>query len=285
MATNLQGGGERGKPRASFLIEPAELEREMALGDVLVVDTSKRPEYDRRHIPGAVHLSTYSNFVPDTTAPGMSAFAADMASRHGAVGASRGRPVVVYENDTGMRATRALWILEYLGHRNARLLHGGLDAWVGAGGPVTAHAPGIQRAEFVPEVASGVLMSADEINDRIGARDLTVLDVRDADEYAGRDQTPCCARRGHVPGAVWIAWTEFLQDGRFKSPEEIRKLLASRGVTEGSELTPYCHRGARSANAYYALRHAGIERVRNFIGSWHEWSARTHLPVEITPRA
>lgn len=113
-----------------FLIEPDALEREIALGDALVIDARKRPEYDNSHIPDALHLSTYSCFVPDTTAGGMSAFASDMASRHGAVGASRGRPIVVYEKDTGMRAARALWILEYLGHRDARMLHGGLDAWL-----------------------------------------------------------------------------------------------------------------------------------------------------------
>lgn len=264
----------------SFLIEPDALAREIALGDVLVIDASKRPDYNKRHIPGAVHLSTYSCFVPDTTAAGMSAFASDMAARHGAAGASRGRPIVVYEKDTGMRVARALWIIEYLGHRNARMLHGGLDAWVAAGGAVSAEVPETPPAQFVPKVAGSVFIGADEIHERLGSRELTVLDVRDAEEYEGRDHTPCCARRGRVPGAVWISWTEFLRDGRYKSPAEIRALLRSRGVDEGTEIAPYCHRGARSASAYYALRHAGVKCVRNFIGSWHEWSARTHLPVE-----
>ena len=31
---------------------------------------------------------------------------------------------------------------------------------------------------------------------------------------------------------------------------------------------------------YWALRRAGLPRVRNFIGSFHEWSARPALPVE-----
>lgn len=265
----------------SFLIDPDALARELQHGDVLVIDACKRPDYDRRHVPGAVHLSTYSCFVRDTTAEGMRAFAADMAARHGAVGASRGRPVVVYENDTGMRAARALWILEYLGHRNARMLHGGLDAWVKGGGAVSAEVPKLEPVEFVPQVATEVMVSADEINARIGSRDLKVLDVRDVEEYEGRDHTPCCARRGRIPGAAWISWAAFLKDGRYRAPEEIRAALVAQGMSERDEIAPYCHRGARSASAYYALRYAGFDRVRNFIGSWHEWSARTHLPIEI----
>jgi thiosulfate/3-mercaptopyruvate sulfurtransferase len=83
-----------------------------------------------------------------------------------------------------------------------------------------------------------------------------------------------------VPGSVWVHWSEFLEHGRFKSGEAIRALLQSRGIREDDELAPYCHRGARSANTYWALRLAGYPQVRNYIGSWHEWSARSELPLE-----
>jgi len=60
----------------------------------------------------------------------------------------------------------------------------------------------------------------------------------------------------------------------------MRGLLRESGVDPDSEIVPYCHRGARSANTYYALKHAGLPKVRNYIGSWHEWSSRPELPVE-----
>ena len=113
---------------------------------------------------------------------------------------------------------------------------------------------------------ASLFLYADEF---AGDVEVTLLDVRDANESAGRDKTACCARRGRIPGSVWIEWTNFLGGGRFKEPEAIRALLAQRGVDPDSEIAPYCHRGARSANTYYALRRAGLKKVRNYIGSWH----------------
>ena len=42
-------------------------------------------------------------------------------------------PVVVYDEQSGMRAARAFWFLEYFGHPSVRVLDGGFGAWVAAG--------------------------------------------------------------------------------------------------------------------------------------------------------
>ena len=55
-------------------------------------------------------------------------------------GVSEDKEVVFYENNSGMRAARGLWFLEYYGHPNAKMLDGGLKAWPAAGCPVTTEA-------------------------------------------------------------------------------------------------------------------------------------------------
>jgi thiosulfate/3-mercaptopyruvate sulfurtransferase len=62
--------------------------------------------------------------------------------------------------------------------------------------------------------------------------------------------------------------------------EQTRRLLVDGGITPDKEIIVYCHRGARAANAYLALKELGYPRVRNFIGSWHEWSRRSDLPAD-----
>jgi thiosulfate/3-mercaptopyruvate sulfurtransferase len=263
-----------------FLIEPRELLEQARQSDVLIVDTRKPAEYAKGHLPGAINFSTYDLFALDTRAEGLSAFARDVAARYAAAGVSKNRPVVLYEGDTGMRAARDAWILQYLGHPQVRLLHGGLVAWRAAGCNLSSDAADDWTVGLRVQERLDMVIGFDEIAGRMGRPGFTLLDVRDIDEHEGRDRTVCCPRRGCIPGSAWIEWTQFLEAGRFKPPEAIRGLLRESGVDLETEIVPYCHRGARSANTYYALQYAGLPKVRNYIGSWHEWSTRSELPIE-----
>ena len=266
--------------RDAFLVEPETLLATFTDLNGLIIDARSAEAYAAGHIPGAISVSTYDYFVPNTTPEGMNAFAADIANLYGAAGIGLDTPLVVYDDDTGVRVARECWLLEYLGHRNVRLLHGGLNAWQQCGGPISTEAFLSAARQFEIQHHSAGFVSADEITAELRQPKRVVIDVRDELEHEGLDHTACCERRGHVPGAVWIHWSEFLEHGRFKSGEAIRALLQSRGIRDDDEVAPYCHRGARSANTYWALRLAGYAQVRNYIGSWHEWSARSELPLE-----
>lgn len=265
----------------SVLIEPSGLPAALAAGAVLI-DAREAEEFMHGHIPGAVPFSNYDVFVPDTSLDGMRSFAEAMTRRFSIAGVNNERQVIVYDEDTGARAARELWILEYLGHRRARILHGGLRQWQAEGGTVIVdtNIATVRTKRLQLSVASGCFAGASEVAHRVGSRNFRVIDVRNDREWTGNDETPCCERRGHIPYAIHIEWTHFLENGRFKSPEAIIALLTKHGLNPRHDLVPYSHRGARSANTYYALRHAGVAGARNFIGSWHEWSGRSDLPIE-----
>jgi hypothetical protein len=57
-----------------------------------------------------------------------------------------------------------------------------------------------------------------------------------------------------ILGSVWIEW---LQCGRVKAPQAMRALYEERSIEPESESVSYCHRSARSTNAYDVLRYAG----------------------------
>jgi thiosulfate/3-mercaptopyruvate sulfurtransferase len=265
-----------------FLIEPDELVKLLG-GNAVVIDARPYEDFEKGHIPGAVPFSTGDLFAGDTRLDGLKPFVEAMANRFMIAGVSMDRPVVVYDGDTGARAARELWMLEFLGHRNARMLHGGFNFWKRVGGPVdlSTEIATVRTKQIKPSLATGFLAGIDDVMRRAGTWNYWVIDVRDDAEWAGREGRPCCARRGHVPHAKHIEWTKFLESGRFKPPQAIAALLMQQEINQRHDIALYSHRGARSALAVYALRYAGINSARNFIGAWHEWSSRADLPVEV----
>ena len=62
--------------------------------------------------------------------------------------------------------------------------------------------------------------------------------------------------------------------------ENLTTLLAKKGIRADQEIVVYCTGGVRSGMAYYAFRSMGYS-VRNYDGSWWDWSSQTKLPIEV----
>lgn len=273
-----------------FLVDARSLAAALAAApDVrpLVIDARKPADYAAGHIPGAVSLSTYECFVRSTSPEDLATFAADMARLYAAAGVTADRPIVVCEDATGMRAARELWILEFLGHRRVRLLDGGLGAWKASGGAGSTAASVPVAATFAPAPDLAMAIGLDEIAAAAGASPhgggLLLVDTRARKEFDGTGGHDCCPWQGRIPGAIHLEWSDLVDpvEGCFRTgPDIAARLAAAAGTAIGPErtLVPYCHRGARSAVVTCALRLAGFTGVRNFIGSWHEWSHRFPAP-------
>jgi thiosulfate/3-mercaptopyruvate sulfurtransferase len=194
-------------------------------------------------------------------------------------GVSENKEVVFYDENSGMRAARGVWFLEYFGHPNPRMLDGGFQAWVNDGLRVTTEAVPPKPASFKTNKHREVLATVDDVLQALDQRGICILDTRSRGEYLGTHVR--AARGGAIPGAVHIEWTENLDaSGRFKSDAELKTMYDRAGITADKEVISYCQGGYRAAHSYIALRLIGFPKVRNYIGSWKEWGDRTDLPIE-----
>src|SRR5688572_24353710 len=114
----------------------------------LLLDLRPPDAYSAGHIPGAIHLDLWGVSLIDTDPAPLKAFMWMIEHVLAVHGVDASTPVIVYDDQSGVRAARAFWFLEYFGHPSVQLLDGGFTAWTSSGLPVTREAAPPPKSEW-----------------------------------------------------------------------------------------------------------------------------------------
>lgn len=272
----------RGYANPQLLIAPRELAAAIQ-GDPstrpLVLDMRAPEAYTAGHVPGALHLDLWGLSLTDTDPAPLNAFSWMIEHVLQIHGVSESTPIVVYDENTGIRAARAFWFLEYFGHPSVRVLDGGFGAWTRDQLPTTREASPPPKSDWTGRRDAKTLATWRDVNAALSNPDVTILDTRSDGEYCGT--TVRAARGGAIPGAVHVEWTRNLTpEGAYKPAAELQQMYDDAGVSKDREIITYCQGAYRAAHSYLALRLLGYPRVRNYLGSWKEWGDRQELPIQ-----
>jgi thiosulfate/3-mercaptopyruvate sulfurtransferase len=201
---------------------------------------------------------------------------AALAATAGRWGVAPGVPVVCYDDQGGMYAARAWWLLRWLGHAQVSVLDGGRAAWAAAGGRLSTEATPSRAAPTYPEHPAGMpTVDAAELQARLGA--VTVLDARASERFRGEVE-PLDPVAGHIPGAVCRFFKLNLgADGRFKPADTLRAEFMALGDRGG--VVHQCGSGVTACHNLLAMVHAGLEPGVLYPGSWSEWCSDPARPV------
>lgn len=238
-----------------------------------------RAEHTAGHLPGAVYVDLDGELAaPPSASDGRHPLPTVEALQDSARrwGLRDGDPVVAYDDLGGLSAARAWWLLRWAGVADVRLLDGGLAGWRDADHPLES---GLVEPEVGDVVLRGGAMPVVEPDEAAArARDGVLLDARAGERYRGEVE-PIDPRAGHIPGALSAPTTENLgDDGRFRSPTELRARADALGIGGSTEVAVYCGSGVTAAHQVAALAVAGIDAAL-YPGSWSQWSSDPDRPV------
>jgi thiosulfate/3-mercaptopyruvate sulfurtransferase len=256
------------KVRTDLLVSTGWLAEHLQDKDLVLLHVADTfADYRRGHIPGARYLAT-GKFIDNSGALGSELPATEvLAKTFSELGVSDRSRIVIYATAWQPNGARAFYTLDYLGHGDqAALLDGGVEQWLAEDRPVTGAVPAFAAAVFVPRVRPEVRASLEEV--RQGGQQ--IVDSRPPKRY----------QSGHLAGARPLYWQDTLageEHPTFLPPDQLRALLAARGVAPGRKVVTYCEVGLQASHGYFLFRYLGYDAAM-FDGSYQAWTA-AKLPV------
>ncbi|MEH7117114.1 sulfurtransferase [Neobacillus vireti] len=236
--------------------------------------------YRKNHLPGAVYFDLEKD---------LSGTVGDHGGRHPLpdmdvlvkklenAGISHEISVIAYDDGEGAFAARFWWLLQYLGHSNVYVLDGGFKNWLEADLPVTPNVPTFKREDFRLDLRQELLATYEEVKDAVSKRNKVLIDSREVKRFLGIEE-PIDKKAGHIPGALNKPWMEGLRGGRYLPISEQSERFANLDSTQ--PIIVYCGSGVTAVPNFLALKEAGFEKVKLYVGSFSDWISYEENKIE-----
>ena len=273
------------KVEATYLIEANELKGIAQQPNIKIIDFRKKEIYENEHIVGALNL--WRTDIEDTSYPysGIMASKTQIESLFGQLGITTDDTIIVYDDNGLCEASRLWWILQNYDFKNIKLLHGGISEWKSNNGQVTTQIPKVNTAVFklTKHPKMQYYVSKEQVSDALNSN-VVILDTRTSEEFSGKRQKKGATKAGRIPNSIHIDWAETINyngNKHLKSLKELEIIYSKLNIKKNDSIIVYCHSGVRSAHTTFVLTQLlGYKHVKNYDGSWTEWSYFNDLPIK-----
>ena len=259
--------------------------------DVRVLDASfKMPgvlplpvdDFLEAHIPGAAFFDVDAVSDHAVDLPHMYPDAAQFARDVGALGVSSGDTVVVYDHGGWVAAPRAWWMFLSFGHRNVKVLNGGLKKWRAEGRAIESGKASPKPGQFTATLDKNFIRSKQQLVDNLSSHAEQVIDARSSGRFDGSVAEPRAGLRGgHIPGSRNLPYNELFDatTGIMKPLDEMKRAFDKAGLDLAKPVVTSCGSGVSAAVLTLALYRLGVRGSALYDGSWSEWGVADGPPV------
>lgn len=262
-----------------ILVDVQWLERHQNDQNMKIVDARSEEEYKQGHISGAVNIPVSDTFNPiiNTDRVGNLKHISEL---FGKVGIRNEQTVVIYDGNTYIDAGRVFWVFEVYGHKNVKLLNGGIKGWQAyANQPLSQLSKKPQKTNYIPTIEPDRHVTKFSMRLALEDKNKVIIDARSHKEFIGEESI--AKRAGHIPGAINIPWEEnFRVINGIKILKPIEDLKRLYEVSDNKkQVILYCNKGKQSSLSYTILRQLG-HNAAHYDGSWYEWGNNEKLPIQ-----
>jgi thiosulfate/3-mercaptopyruvate sulfurtransferase len=257
--------------------------------DVRVVDATWVPsflvgrktgkeQYLEAHIPGAVFFDIDHIAAPETNLPHMLPDPILFSSRVRKLGLGDGNRLVIYDNNNFFASARVWWMFRAMGHKDVKVLDGGLKAWTDNGGETEDLPPVSVERHYTARKRADLVKDMSQVREQMDTGSAAILDARAEGRFNGSSPEPRQdLKSGHIPGSVCIPSGNLIgADGKLKSHDELSPLLSD--YNSGPAVAT-CGSGVSAAVIALALARLGNWDVALYDGSWTEWASNPDNPI------
>jgi thiosulfate/3-mercaptopyruvate sulfurtransferase len=243
-------------------------------------------DYLEAHIPGAMFFDVNSISDHNDPRPHMYPDAGQFARDVGALGIGSQDTVVAYDSCAWVAAPRAWWMFLSFGHRNVRVLDGGLKKWLREGRPTHSGKVTRKATKFKAELDSSFVRSQQQLLRNLETHAEQLVDARPQPRFEGTVAEPWPGRRsGHIPGSRNVPYAGLFDaaTGAMKPLEALRQAFSGAGVDLSRPIVTTCGSGVSALVVTLALYRLGVRGSALYDGSWAEWGLTEGPPVATGP--
>ena len=238
------------------------------------------------HFPGAAFFDVDAVSDHTSSLPHMFPSAEQFGRDVGALGIGNDDIVVVYDAGGWVAAPRAWWMFLSFGHKNVRVLDGGLKKWLTEGRPVESGEAKPKPKTFKATFDPARVRSMQQIIGNLKSKAEQVIDARPAGRFDGSVAEPRAGlRAGHIPGSRSVPYAGLFDanTGAMKSLDDLRAAFSGAGIDFKKPIVTSCGSGVSAGVLTLALYRLGIADTALYDGSWSEWGAGGGPPVAAGP--
>ena len=199
----------------------------------------------------------------------------------GRLGITETDHVILYGNSAMMTITRAWLVFHVNGHARVSILNGNLHYWQQLGLPLTNQSTKTARSVYPPgNRLDSCLNDMAGVQRALQEQSHTLVNALSSEQFAGTGGAHY-GHPGRIPGSIHLPARSFVSEttGRFRSVDELRRIVSAAGLTPNEPTIHYCGGGIAATTSAFVMAVLGDHRWSVYDNSLLEWSTQPDTPM------